>query len=89
MEHDEHDDLEKVVHYQHTPTPWSLYPDTNVRFVELKLADYRYGAKCVNSHDGLVAALEDLVRRLDEEGYDFSGDVEQARKALADAKGTS
>ena len=40
-----------------TPTPWDSYPRTTVKFVELKLDDYRHAVRCVNAHDELKAAL--------------------------------
>jgi hypothetical protein len=51
-----------------TPEPWDPYPDTSVRFVELRLEDYRRAVACVNALSGLnpegvaeaVAALEKI-----------------------------
>ena len=63
--------------------PGHKHPLDYVVAQQLLRGDAERILRAVNNHKALVAALEDLVRRLDEEGYDFSGDVEQARKALA------
>ena len=35
-----------------------MYPETDVRFVQIRLDDYRHAARCVNVHDDLLAVAE-------------------------------
>jgi len=85
---------------KHTPTPWqrgnNLFPD---RIFDLKEREIAYcggqntsgtaNAKhivhCVNMHDELVEALDDMIKYLDNNGKE-SDVSELARQALSKAK---
>jgi hypothetical protein len=73
---------------EHTPRPWDLYPKTNVKFVQLRLDDYRHAARCVNAHDDLLAALEDVMSS-DPDMPSHKDTMDQAEAAIAKAKGAT
>ncbi len=75
---------------QRTPTPWDPYPKTSVKFVELRMDDYRHAVHCVNAHQDLVEALEGIQKWLSPLGSTQEakriGLLRQVRVALAKAK---